>query len=238
MFKALMTILGLAAGGAPATPLVPLPWPGGSAGYILYEPLFCDRPADFQPRPGADAATWQALLYGEAPDPAKVAALANDASAESRVRALAFNWLRAHGHEVPKRVVVGVIIEYPVDKGLDVLAAYADGRVRYINQSGKTALVEPGGLPVASQMAQALVAHAQPLVDRIGPWDKARLPPPVKPAMRLTFLVSDGLYFGQGPAQALRADPAAGPLILEGARLMQVVIDQALAHPASGKAQP
>jgi hypothetical protein len=44
----------------------------------------------------------------------------------------------------------------------------------------------------------------------------------------MTFLVSDGLYFGEGPMQAMQRDPLAGPVILEAGRLLQVVVDTAL----------
>jgi hypothetical protein len=223
VFKKLLAALGIGLAVA-STPAVAgptyQPYPADSAAQALYNLLFCDDPAAFAPNPKQSPVDWEALLYGPSPDPAAVAKLANDPDVESRVRALAFNWLHAHGQDVPKGIVLGVVIEVPLEGGLDVLAAYPDGSVRYLNQAGKVAVVEPDGLPDANQMAKDLIDLSQPIVARIGPWDKPRLPPPSAPDVRITFLVSDGLYFGQGPLEALSKDPLAGALLSKGAALL------------------
>jgi hypothetical protein len=130
----------------------------------IYDLLFCDHLEGFRGHLAAEPADWRALLFDPAPDPAQIVELANDSAAESRVRALAFNRLRALGREAPKGLVLGVVIEIPLDQGLDVLAAYADGRIRYINQTGKMALIEADGLPEANQGAKRLIELAQPVV--------------------------------------------------------------------------
>jgi hypothetical protein len=122
-------------------------------------------------------------------------------------------------------VLLGVIVEVPLDGGLDVLAAYADGRVRYINQSGKIAIFE-GGPPEVQASAKQLVAASTGLVSRIGPRDRARLPPPVAGHIRITFLVSDGLYFGEGSFKAMQADPMAGPIVRKATELLVLVAAQ------------
>ena len=116
-------------------------------------------------------------------------------------------------------------------QGLDVIGAFADGGVRYLNQSGKAAIFEATGDQVAV-LAKELVAVAQPLVERIGPWDKTRLPPPGAGTVRMTFLVSDGLYFGEGPFEQLQSDPLAGPLLAKAAQLVQLCVETALRKPA------
>ncbi len=226
----------LVAGGVPASAQPFEPYAKGSAANAMYDLLFCDDPSAFQPQPTDKPADWQALLFGVAPDPAMVAALAQNNLAESRVRALAFNWLRADGRATPKGVVLGVIIEVPLDGGLDVLAAYADGRVRYINHTGKLAVIEPGGAPDVSLQAKRVIELARPVVERIGPWDKPRLPPPAKPSIRLTFIVSDGLYFGQGPFQVMQQDALAGPLLQQESRLLVLVVDKTVAEQAPSSA--
>jgi hypothetical protein len=199
----------------------------------IYDLLFCDNPSAFQPKPGRNPTDWQLLLFGASQDPARIAELAQDPSAESRVRALASNWLRTHGHEPAKKSLFGVIIEVPLDHGLDVLAAYADSGVRYINQTGKMAFIEAGGLPEVNQPATRLIELAQPVVARIGPWDKARLPPPVAPKIRLTFIVSDGLYFGEGHFEAMQQDALAAPLIQQGASMVTLLADKVQQGPRS-----
>lgn len=195
----------------------------------LYDLLFCDDLEPFRPRAGAELVDWQAALFADPPDHSRVAAIANDQARESRVRAIAYAWLRAHGHPTPRGVVLGVVIEVPMEQGLDVLAAYADGTVRYINQTGRMAIVEPGALPEAEQQAKRLIELSRQVVQQIGPWDKPRLPPPKPPEVRLTFIVSDGLYFGQGPFEHMHADARSGPLLQQGAQLLTTVVDKALA---------
>lgn len=76
-----------------------------------------------------------------------------------------------------------------------------------------------------------VLAAARPIVERIGPWDSARPPAPTR-NVRLNFLVSDGLYFGEGPMAALQADAMAGPLLDAGAGLLAEVVRLASARRA------
>jgi hypothetical protein len=202
------------------------PGPSWSPAVSLYNLLFCDDPTGFMPKPTDDPTDWQQLLFGPAHDPAKIEQLASDQSAESRIRALAFNWLRSHGRPVPKGEVLGVIIEMPLDGGLDVLAAYADGRVRYLNQSGKVGVLEPDGLPEVNQLAKTLIEQSSAVVARLGPWEEPRLPPPTRPNIRISFIVSDGLYFGQGPRSAMEQDPGAAPLIRRGGMIVKLLVER------------
>jgi hypothetical protein len=63
-------------------------------------------------------------------------------------------------------------------------------------------------------------------VEKIGPWDKKRLAYPPKDTVRLTFLVSDGLYFGQAPSEVFFNDPMAGPVLKSAFQLMVYLMDQ------------
>jgi len=188
----------------------------------LYEMLFCDRPALFAPAAGQAPAPWQALLYAAAPRQIAIRALAEDSAQESRVRALAFDWLRRHGHEVPARRLLGVVLEVPLEGGIDVLAVYLDGSVRYLNHAAAPSLFEGPVAPLQPNVRRILSA-AQVIVDRIGPTDQPRRPAP-RENLRLNFLVSDGLYFGEGPMPVLQGDPMAGPLIDAGAALLAEVV--------------
>jgi hypothetical protein len=191
---------------------------------FIYNLLFCDELTLFKPKDGVLSAPYLQVLFADTPDPVAIAELANDPEQESRVRALAYNWLRAHQHPVPARVVLGVIVEMPLSGGLDVLAAYPDGRVRYINQTGKMAIVE-GGAPAIEQKARELVQSAEAVVAQIGPWNEARLAPPSGTQVRMTFLASDGLYFGEGPYADIRAEPMAAPVIEHAEQLLLLVVD-------------
>jgi hypothetical protein len=94
--------------------------------------------------------------------------------------------------------------------------------VRYINQTGKLAVFE--GVPSMQPLVQNLFKASQPIIDRIGPWEHSRLPPPKSGNIRLTFLVSDGLYFGEGPIPRMEQDPMAAQVIRNAAVLLQEVV--------------
>lgn len=188
---------------------------------FLYNLLFCDDITLFKNENitnGGDA-LWQTLV-AEKPDTVALRKIAEDEANEGRVRALAYNRLRGAGETVPPKKLLGVIVEVPLENGLDVLAAFSEGGVRYLNQSGKAAIFEGQGNPVES-LAKELISVSQPVVNVIGPWDKQRLPPPKAGNVRMTFLVSDGLHFGEGPFGALQKDPLAGPLLAKSAELLQ-----------------
>jgi hypothetical protein len=94
--------------------------------------------------------------------------------------------------------------------------------VRYINQTGKMAVFE--GITSLQPLVQNLFKASQTIVDRIGPWERARLPPPKSGNIRLTFMVSDGLYFGEGPAPQMQWDPAAAQVIKNASALLNQVV--------------
>ena len=193
---------------------------------FLYNLLFCDDPDLFRnhgrvPNDGP----WPVLL-AEQPDTAALGRIAEDEANEGRVRALAYNRLRSAGEKVAAKQVLGAIVEVPLKQGLDVLAAFSEGGVRYLNQSGKAAIFEGKGNPV-EQLAMELVSASQAIVDRIGPWEQSRRPPPKAGDVRMTFLVSDGLYFGEGPFGVMQRDPMAGPFLARAAQLLQRVVELA-----------
>jgi hypothetical protein len=68
-----------------------------------------------------------------------------------------------------------------------------------------------------------LLNAAQAAVDRIGPWEKPRVAPPTPGMIRMSFLVSDGLYFGQGLLDVMQKDELAGPIIAAGTELLKSV---------------
>jgi hypothetical protein len=153
-----------------------------------------------------------------------LATVAADVEAESRVRAVAFRRLKAEGKPAPANApLLGVVVEIALDEGLDTLAAYADGRIRYINHAGGMSMVEDG-TPLRAQ-ADGLLLAAQAVVARIGPWQGDRLPPPPTGQARLTFLVEGELYFGQAPFEALAADPMAGPVLSTATALLTALVN-------------
>lgn len=166
-------------------------------------------------------------LFGAAPDPRVVQAIAQDSGEESRVRLLAAQWLRAHGHQPAEPQVLGVVIEVPLDDSMDTLAAYADGRVRYIDQNGGTTVFEGGPGEVAEQ-ARALVALAAPAFPTARQHKPAFVPQTGQ--LRFTILSQDGNRVVEGLFGAILRDELAKPILEQGRRLMDLVVRQASAQ--------
>ncbi|EAQ76287.1 hypothetical protein WH5701_15811 [Synechococcus sp. WH 5701] len=53
---------------------------------------------------------------------------------------------------------------------------------------------------------------------------EARRAPPEDDNIRLTFLVSDGLYFGEGPMTVMQREPLAAPILQTATELLQAVV--------------
>ncbi len=225
MFRRLFALIGIGVAGAAHASDSFAPYAQAGTNQI-YNLLFCDEPDAFKPKPGEIAAPWQAVLFNQPVSPQAVAALASDISVEGRIRALAYNWLRTNGQTVPAKQLLGVIVEVPLAGGLDVLAVFADGGVRYINQTGKLSVFE--GVPNLQPVAFRLLKASGPIVASIGPWEKSRLPPPTTGKIRLTFVVSDGLYFGEGLMSVMQREPLAAPVIQHATELLQLVVGSAV----------
>ena len=191
----------------------------------IYNLLFCDDPELFSA--GADTSGPLGAALSDKTDRESLERIANDLDTESRVRALAFNRLRAMKASVATKRLLGTIIEFPVEGGLDTLAVFTDQRLRYINCTGKMAVFE--GLPPALiGGVEDILRASQFVVNRFGPWDKQRRPPPGRDIVRMTFLVSDGLYFGEGRSSAMFGDRFAAPVLKAGSELLPVVVEEAL----------
>jgi len=192
---------------------------------LIYQLLFCDRLQLFKDHHAGKAEGPWATLFKADPDVAALTKIAEDEKQEARVRMLAFNRLRTAGRPVAKQVYLGTIIEVHLAEGVDTLAVFADGGVRYINYTGKMAVVEGSPSPFDTEISEVIKA-SKPIVAAIGPWDKERLPPPKTGSLRMTFLVSDGLYFGEGPMEAMQRERLAAPLVAAATKLLLKLVDQ------------
>ncbi|MBL0085159.1 MAG: hypothetical protein IPP44_00340 [Ideonella sp.] len=221
MLRKVLATLGLVSATA-ATAAPPYSPYSSEAANAIYNLLFCDDAAAFLAKPGDQPASWQATLASSPPDIQALQTMAADRGQEGRVRYLAYQQLRQSGHSVPSKQLLGVIVEVPLAGGLDALAAYSEGGVRYVNQSGKIAVVE--GVTSFMPLVEGLLAASQPVVNAIGPWKEARRAPPTRGNVRLTFLVSDGLYFGEGPLSVMQREQMAAPIIHKATELLQAVV--------------
>ena len=199
------------------------------ASNLVYNLLFCDDFSVFRPREGHLASPWT-VLFAEPADTFALLALAHDPRQEGRIRYLAFRRLRAIGHAVPSRQLLGTVVEVPLEAGLEVVAAYVEGGVRYINQTGRLAILEETA--ILRPVVRHLFAASNAAIERIVPWDKARRPPPQRGNARLTFLASDGLYLGEGPMARMQSEPLARPVLENAAALVHSIVEVVTQRPA------
>lgn len=221
LLKRLASVLGLSAALAGPADAGAAPYADPSANH-LHELLFCDVPALYGPSAGAAATDWQALLYAPAAEVAAVRALAADAGQESRVRALAYGWLRQRREPVPAAELLGVVVEVALPGGLDALAAYRDGRVRYLNHTGRSVLID-ARTPLIDPLVDALLAASGQAMPHAQPWERARGIGPGPGQVRIVMLTSGGLGRIEALFERLQRDTAAGPALLAASRLLEQV---------------
>jgi hypothetical protein len=145
---------------------------------------------------------------------------------ESRHYLQAWHFLRELGEQpLPREAknLYGVVVEVALDEGVDVVAAYADHSARYFNYSGAAIVWDrPNGS--LDGVIDALLSAGKTVAEQIGPWDGPRPAAPPTGQARISLLVPAGLHFGQGPYQALAADPMGGPVLGAALTLMQSLI--------------
>jgi len=186
----------------------------------VYNWLFCDDINLFKTTVSQpERYPWNILFSPSSVNPG-LQTIIDDAAVETRARMLAYNMLRQSGCSSSKKELLAVIVEVGLDDGLDVLAAFKDGTARYINQSGKMIIWEAAS-DEAGTLIKELFASSIPVIQQIGPWNNARRPHPETGMARISFLVSDGLYFGEAPMNALFDHPLAKPALLAATALMQ-----------------
>ncbi len=194
----------------------------------IYNLLFCDSVAAYREQFTGDLHSYPwSVLFDDRGSDSDLQKVLDDESLETRYRLLAAYLLRQHGQNSPRKQLLGIVIEVDMGDGLDTLAVYQDGSARYINYSEKM-IVWDAETERSRQLSSNLFQAAQLVVDRIGPWDGERLPPPKNGNARMTFLVTDGLYFGEGPQDALAKDGLAGPIMQDAALLMNYLINTSL----------
>lgn len=188
--------------------LVQLDLPPLSSSYVARARLWEGRTkeavelaSDVKDDPFAPLVVAAAKIRSGALDDAKAVLLAIDAApdAETRLRLWVWCALRALGEVPPPAVardLLGVVLEVPVRDGLDVLAAYADGRARYANHGGAVVVHEPSGrvdAPIADLLRDASVLTSRVSTPRL------RSPLPLE-RVRFTGLTRSGLHVAEvGP---------------------------------------
>lgn len=184
--------------------------------------LFGDRPVDEWPPPEtvADGEPWASFVRAResqrSGDEHAAVEMWSDIAAqqaiESRHVLQAWHFLRAAGvSPAPETAsyVLAAVAEVSVKTGHDLLVAYRDGGVRYLNHSGKVAIVEGAADLAVTEATRAWLAVADELASTVGVWDQPQLPPLPSGDSRIMMLTPEGPRFGQGPDSLLRTDAGA-----------------------------
>ncbi|WP_423997112.1 hypothetical protein [Maribacter sp. IgM3_T14_3] len=194
---------------------------------LIYNLLFCDN-LDLYKNNTKPPYTYPFdILFSETSAISDLQKIIDDSSTDARLKVLSYNRQIASGHKPIKKELLAVIVEVGLDTGLDALASFNDGTARYINQTGKILVWETTD-EKSNELTQDLFLKSQNIVNQIGAWDKPRRPAPTKGNVRITFLVSDGLYFGEGPIDVLFNDPMASPALTSATYLMKYLTEKSL----------
>jgi len=196
---------------------------------LIYNLLFCDN-LDLYKEDAQQPVQYPFdIIYSESSTVTDLQKVIDDKNSDPRIKILAYNKQLASGHKPTKKEILAVIVEVGLENGLDVLASFKDGTARYINQTGKILVWETTD-EMSNKLTRELFLKSQDIVNNIGAWDKPRRPYPTKGNLRITFLVSDGLYFGEGPINILYKEPLASPAFLKATELMKYLTEKVIGN--------
>ncbi|HZW05680.1 MAG TPA: hypothetical protein VFF65_01045 [Phycisphaerales bacterium] len=188
--------------------------------------LFADKPIDGSVKDALGVSTY--LKFNDREGAIRrLNSAYTDPTNESRMRLTAAATLR--NWDVPVQAeepLLGVVIEYPVETGVDYVAAYADGSARYLNFSGgaviwdtpRTVAEIDAALIALLNSAMAMLPHTTDT----GPWSPAT-------SVRITCLTLTGnrAFTPPGAQQALQPFNAC---IAAAISLMGLLIDRSQAQ--------
>lgn len=195
---------------------------------LIYNLLFCDNLDLYREQTQQPYTYPFDILFSENSSARDLQQIIDDKNGDSRIKMLAYNKQHFLGQLPTRKELLAVITEVGLDEGLDVLAVFSNGTARYINRTGKILIWESTNDEAAIKLSNELFASSQSIVYQIGAWDKPRRPHPTTGNVRITFLVSDGLYFGEGPMDVLFGDSMAGPALAKATELMQYLTQKSL----------
>ena len=115
--------------------------------------------------------------------------------------------------------IKGVVIQVPMESGVDVLAAYVDGTARYVNHSGKAIVSEITDASITAIIRKLF----ESCKDLRGVVAAASPNHSVKDLVRVTLLTFNGNRFAEASMQSLASSPI-NQVLSVGAELMANLI--------------
>lgn len=161
---------------------------------------------------------------------------------ETRVGLVAWNTLRKLGERPPPGVaarVQGVVMELHNEAGVGTLAAYADGRVRFIGGQGKISILElPSDDPDIGPFVKDFLQSAEPIVRRAPAAERRRPGEPPLDHFRVSVLTYGGIHVVEVFGPGVTAEHVAGPVLYTGSRLVEAVLKFEEEHPSQPEPGP
>jgi len=145
---------------------------------------------------------------------------------ESRHYLQAWHFLRKVGIQPDQtyaKDIIGIIVEVPLQEGLDLLAAYDDGTARYFNYSGAGVVWDAPDSSLKDDIERVLLAGKR-VVSEIGLWESVRPQAPPLGQARINILTPSGLHFKQATLELLATDQLSGPVFAASTQLMESLI--------------
>jgi hypothetical protein len=140
--------------------------------------------------------------------------------------------LRKLGEKLPPNLskeVVGVVLEVPVDAWVDTLAAYSDGRARYLHGKGGVIANEALDDPRFKSLVEDVIKAAKPLVEKAPVFDKHQ--PPKSDVIRVSILTYGGIHVIEAQESDIMGNHPMLPIFNAGMRLFVTLLEE------SGKAK-
>jgi hypothetical protein len=188
---------------------------------ILYNSLFADDIKYYTEMSDHPAISW--INKNETITKRALMDIVNDDKAESRIKFLSAYYALKKSVKIDEKIYFGTILEVPVNGKYDILAFYSDLTARYYNH-GNNVIVYEGGKSDIDKIIDETNSVSKAVCRVIGPWEDKRLPRPTGDTTRFTYLMSDGLYFGQGPIDEMSKDEMGSAILGSGANLMSQLI--------------
>jgi hypothetical protein len=120
--------------------------------------------------------------------------------------------------------VLGIVAEVALDGGHDVLAAYADGSVRFLHHLGGASIFEPPTPLEIAQPAASWLATAAAVAPEVAPWPGEGAHAAAPGETRFALLTRAGHRAVAGDDATMAASPVASRLLGAGAALLQAIV--------------
>ena len=150
-----------------------------------------------------------------------------DPTSEVRTKLWAWNALRQLGEKPPSNIaneVQGVVMEVPVDKWVDTLAAYSDGRARYLNGKGGAIVWEVPEETRISSLIGNFINAAKPLVDKAPIYGKHQ--PTKNDVVRISILTYGGIHIIEAKQSDITERHIISPVYNAGTQLFLALLDE------------